>query len=151
MFLPGGNTGKTGLGGNNPQTVNPMFDFQDYFSMEGTYHFRYAALTVPSDLYSRIGRIFQTGELPGNPPQNLPDNRNWLCVPAPYKNRGLILDITETYWLSGRGGWPIPIYTLPGNGGQWPTALPNMASSSSGGGSPYAGALASYDAKRPLS
>ena len=96
--------------------VNPMFDFQDYFSLEGSYRCRYAALSLPTSLYTGIGTIFATDKLPGGPPTNLPADpdgtiRNWLKLPPPYKRRGVIFDITEIYWLSGRGGWPTPIYS----------------------------------------
>jgi hypothetical protein len=84
-----------------------MFGVQDWFRMEGTYRFRYASNDVPD--FSRAGTIIQTADLPGKPPTTIGD-RNWLFVPPPYRRRGVILDITEMYWLSGPGGWPLPIY-----------------------------------------
>jgi hypothetical protein len=100
-----------------------MFDYQDFFSMEGVYRYRYAGLSQPQGLYAGVGTIFSSAQLPGMPP-NIPDpsadpvnGRNWLYAPPPYKMRGIVLDITETYWLSGRGGWPKPIYSLTAPGG----------------------------------
>jgi hypothetical protein len=87
-----------------------MFNYQDYLSLEGSYRFRYASMTLPADLYNYCGYIFETKQLPGVPPVYIPDSRNWLFIPPVYKVRGLVFDITETYWLSGRGGWPQPIY-----------------------------------------
>jgi hypothetical protein len=122
-LMPNANTTTVGLAGSsNAQQVNPMFDFQDYFSMEGEYTHRYASMTLPGTLYNYVGYIFSTGQLPGIPPVYLPDSRNWLYVPPTYRARGLVFDITETYWLSGRGGWPQPIYgrqslTAGGSGG----------------------------------
>ncbi|HEX4083280.1 MAG TPA: hypothetical protein VHY22_00105 [Chthoniobacteraceae bacterium] len=132
QFFPSTTTGSPGMPGSaassSSQVPNTMFDFQDYFSMEGTYRYRYAALAIaggdatnpipaplPATLYVGIGTIFETADLPGQPPPLQPDpdgtTRNWLKVPAPYKRRGTIYDITEMYWLSGRAGWPPPIYT----------------------------------------
>ena len=45
----------------------------------------------------------------GEPPPTSVD-RNWLFVPPPFRQRGVIKDITEIYWLSGPGGWPKPVY-----------------------------------------
>lgn len=108
---PGGTTaGKSGLGGGSKtEETNPMFGIQDYFRLEGTYRFRYAAKTLPADLYDRAGTIVETKDLPGDPPR-VSGGRNWLAVPPPYRRRGTILDITELYWLSGPGGWPAPVY-----------------------------------------
>ena len=96
----------------NGQT-NPMFGVQDFFSLEGVYRFRYASLTVPKRSLSSAGKIF-TGGLPGETPE-LVEGRNWLSLPIIYKRRGLIYDCTELYWLSGRGGWPIPVYGMANN------------------------------------
>ena len=94
------------LGGNGK--TNPMFGQQDWFRMEGTYRFRYAARKLPDGFYDRSGTIMETGALPGEPPPV--KDRNWLFVPPPFRQRGVIKDITELYWLSGDGGWPRPVY-----------------------------------------
>lgn len=85
---------------------NPMFGHDDFFRMEGTYSFRYAAFayTVPPDAVGRIAK-----SLPGVPPTF--SDRNWLFAAAPFQRRGPVLEITEIYWLSGAGGWPPQIYT----------------------------------------
>lgn len=106
----GTTTGASGFGGDSQAgQTNPMFGVQDWFRMEGTYRFRYAAKTLPKGFYDRAGTIVQTKDLPGEPPPTSED-RNWLFVPPPYRQKGVIKDITEMYWLSGPGGWPVPVY-----------------------------------------
>lgn len=108
---PGGTTtGQSGFddAGKTPK-ANPMFGIQDYFRMEGTYRFRYAAKTLSGGFYDRSGTIVETKDLPGEPPP-VSDGRNWLFVPPPFRQKGVIKDITEMYWLSGPGGWPEPVY-----------------------------------------
>jgi hypothetical protein len=87
---------------------NPMWGHDSFFRMEGTYRFRYAERDIPGDLFTRVGRIFQSGALPGRPP--FVKDRDWLKLPPQYRRRGLIFEIFEDYWLSGAGGWPEPIY-----------------------------------------
>jgi hypothetical protein len=96
-----------GFSGNAQTQKNPMYGIPDWFRMEGTYRFRYASMTVPD--FSRAGTIMESADLPGKPPTV--KGRNCLFVPPPYRRRGTILDVTEMYWLSGDGGWPIPVYT----------------------------------------
>ena len=86
--------------------ANPMFGQDDFFRMEGTYSFRYAATTLGAAL-TGIGKI--TASLPGRPP-TFP-GRNWLKAPSPWRRRGPVLEITEIYWLSGEGGWTAEIYS----------------------------------------
>lgn len=86
--------------------TNPLFGHTDFFRMEGTYSFRYAAFTY-GVAPGAIGKI--AGALPGVPPTV--KNRNWLFASAPFQRRGPIIEITEVYWLSGEGGWPPQIYT----------------------------------------
>jgi hypothetical protein len=102
-------TAKTGLSSSSlpAGTLNPMFGLQDFFRLEGTYKVRYAALNLPENLYEFAGLV--TTDLPGNPPK-IGQGRNWLKVPPKWKRRGLVHEIFETYWLSGIGGWPLPIY-----------------------------------------
>jgi hypothetical protein len=103
----GGINGLSGANVTQTGATNPMFGIQDFFRMEGTYRFRYAALAIPESLMQGVGTVRQ--DLPGQPPQ-LTDGRNWLKAPPHWKRRGLIFDITEEYWVSGIGGWPVPIY-----------------------------------------
>lgn len=91
------------------EKTNPMFGVQDWFRLEGTYRFRYAARKLAVGFYDRIGTIVETKGLPGEPPPVSAD-RNWLFVPPTFRQKGVIKDITETYWLSGPGGWPKPVY-----------------------------------------
>lgn len=106
----------SGLSASSQSLSNPMFGVQEFFQMEGTYRFRYASLTLPGDILTSAGTI-HTGNLPGKAP-TLPEGRNWLMLPTLYRHRGLIFDITEQYWMSGRGGWPVPVYgTATNNSG----------------------------------
>jgi hypothetical protein len=111
--MPEGTTqsgwGASSANTNSKATTNPMFGIQDWFRMEGTYRFRYAAKKLPDGFYDQTGTIMETKALPGEPPATSED-RNWLVVPPPYRQRGVIKDITEMYWLSGPGGWPVPVY-----------------------------------------
>jgi hypothetical protein len=94
--------------GATSEEINPMYGYQEFFEMEGTYTFRYASRELPLDLLDGVGYIAE--KLPGNPPP-LKDGRNWLKLPPPYQRKGVVHDISEVYWLSRRGGWPRPIYT----------------------------------------
>lgn len=99
-----------GLSGtSSTETTNPMFGVNEYFSTEGTYRFRYASRTLPGNILASAGHVFGGG-LPGQPPA-LVEGRNWLMLPIGYRRRGTVFDITEQYWLSGRGGWPRPVYS----------------------------------------
>jgi hypothetical protein len=98
---PGFNMDQSGSG-----KTNPMFGQQDWLRLEGTYSFRYASFTPPTN--ANVGTILN-GNLPGVTPE-APGGRNWLMAPTPWKRRGPVYDITEIYWLSGPGGWPTPIY-----------------------------------------
>ena len=111
-----GNTGSRGLGGDggSSEKSNPMFDQTEFNRMEGTYSFRYASFSPGSEAH--VGKIFSTGGLPGRPP-NIGEGRNWLGAPTDSARRGPVFDIIENYWLSGEGGWPVPIYGNPGSPG----------------------------------
>jgi len=117
-YLSGPVSGGTGLPGSGAgaasQTPNPMFAHQDYFSMEGTYSYRYASLNPPT-AYNPVGIACSTAALPGLPPQ-IPD-RDWLPLAPRSKRRGLIFDCLESYWLSIEGKWCPPIYNGTGTTG----------------------------------
>lgn len=103
-------SGTIGLGDEGKGEIpNPMYGHDDFLRLEGTYSFRYASfnLTAPQ---SGVGKIHTSGRLPGEAPTF--HDRDWLKAPVSYQRRGPVLDITETYWLSGPGGWPKPIYTI---------------------------------------
>ena len=104
-YTPSGNSG---LSAASQIKSNPMFGVNEFFQMEGTYRFRYASLKLPGNILTSAGTIHIDG-LPGRAP-SLPGGRNWLMLPTLYRHRGLIYDITEQYWMSGRGGWPVPVY-----------------------------------------
>jgi len=103
------NASSSGFSKSNSDQTNPMFGINDYFRTEGTYRFRYAAQSLPGGVLSLAGHLFTSG-LPGQPPA-LVEGRNWLGLAPSYRRRGTIFDITEEYWLSGPGGWPIPVYS----------------------------------------
>lgn len=88
--------------------TNPMFGINDYFRIEGTYRFRYASIDILPEILEIAGHVL-TNSIPGTPPK-LIEGRNWLGLAPSYRRRGLIYDITEEYWLSGPGGWPVPVY-----------------------------------------
>jgi hypothetical protein len=113
--LSGQTTSKSGLSGGKSQAEkNPMFGIEDFLRLEGEYWFRYVSVEVPASLHQGAG--FIASDLPGRPPRPA-DGRNWLKVPPTFRRRGLDHEIRESYWLSGPGGWPLPIYKDPGTGG----------------------------------
>ena len=105
----GATTSAAGLTGASKATgdFNPMFGVQDFFRMEGTYTARYCALNIPKSLSDGDGLVVTN--LPGKP-QPTTQGRNWLKVPAVWRRRGYIFEIVESFWLSGIGGWPVPVY-----------------------------------------
>lgn len=102
-------SGAPGLSGANSNAgqPNPIFGYDTYLRIEGTYTFRYAVFSV-SEIPDIDSKIFETGSLPGV--AKPVGNRNWLGGGTPYVRRGPVLDVTEIYWLSGDGGWPPEIY-----------------------------------------
>ena len=112
-------TGGQGLGAKGAKKAdepNPLFGHEDFYRLEGTYSFRYAARTL-AGLFRGVEQIHTTASLPGTPPA-VEDGRNWLKPAPTFQRRGPVFDITETYWLSGAGGWPKEIYgPLPGGSG----------------------------------
>jgi hypothetical protein len=116
---PGG-----GLSSNSNTGTNPMFGVNEYFQMEGTYRFRYASPTLPGKILASTGTICTA--LPGQPPP-LVEGRNWLMLPVSYRRRGTVFDITEQYWLSGRGGWPEPVYSSFTKSGTRSTGLQSVS------------------------
>ncbi len=106
----GGTVTSLGLGAwqsKGSEKRNPMFGRNEFFQITGTYTFRYAAFNPPTD--SGVNRIHRGG-LPGQPPKVA--KCDWLKAPSPFRRRGVVCDITEIYWLSGPGGWPVPIHQL---------------------------------------
>lgn len=105
-------SGSGGLsGGSNKSSEkkkNPMFGQEHFLRLEGTYTHRYVSPSLAA-AEAGVGRIFQSGALPGRAPTY--SDRDWLKAPAPYRSLGKMLyEITEIYWLSGVGGWPRPVY-----------------------------------------
>jgi hypothetical protein len=114
QFVPKSSKG-AGLSGASREKegdINPMRGQQTFFSVEGTYTFRYVDWNPPGK--DRVGEVHKTGELPGQAPR-IP-GRNWLKLPPSYRRRGPVFDITETYWLSGIDGWLEQIYGKKKNG-----------------------------------
>ena len=106
-----------GIGGSaGTSTTNPMYGIESWYRQTGLYIFRYAEKELPADLFSRVGKTLETAELPGKPPKTLnagddtSQKRNWLGRTPQYENLANGFAITETYWLSGPGGWPLPVY-----------------------------------------
>ena len=105
-FIPAGGTSSGPVVDKTAGQTNPMFGHDDFFRMEGTYSYRYAANSLGIAMQG-IGFIAATP--PGAPPP-VDDGRNWLKAPTHWQRRGPVLEITETYWMSGAGGWPPQIY-----------------------------------------
>lgn len=91
---------------NSSKIRNPVFGIRDFFRLEGTYSVRYAAFSL-AGIQGGVQQIHKTG-LPGLAPTY--PHRDWLKAPVEYQRRGPVFELTETYWLSGPGGWPVPIY-----------------------------------------
>ena len=103
-----GVTSPLGLAGSSSGTVkNPMFGVSDFLRGEGTYTFRYASVTL-SGIDTNVGAILVAGGLPGRAPAHT--GRDYLKQPSAFQRHGPVYAITEIYWLSGRGGWPKPVY-----------------------------------------
>ncbi len=102
-------SGGSGLNLGNKQgpMLNPMYGVQAHFEMEGVYHHRYAERRLPANFLKGVGFIAKS--LPGEPPE-LDEGRNWIKSTPMYQRKGVVFDITEYYWLSRRGGWPLPVY-----------------------------------------
>lgn len=107
QFLPASGGSGSQSSSSQPKT-NPMFGHLDFFSVNGIYTYRYAALSVQG-----LGGL--VGKIVSNPPGQAPQyqGRNWLAAPLAFRHRGTIFDVQEPYWLSDEGGWPAVIY---GNG-----------------------------------
>jgi len=103
----GGGGGGLSMGNKGSGELNPMYGIQEYFEMEGIYRYRYAEKKLPSSLLNGVGLI--ADDVPGDPPP-LRDGRTLLKAPPTYQRKGVVYDITEFYWLSRRGGWPVPVY-----------------------------------------
>jgi hypothetical protein len=119
-------SGGSGLSTKNQTagTTNPMYGIQAFFEMDGVYRYRYAATSLPGNLEDGVG--FIATNLPGKPPA-LKDGRNWLKAPTAYERKGYIYDIMEYYWLSRRGGWPLPVYQRGYFGGSGTGGIPNSS------------------------
>lgn len=98
----GGGFGASALAGK----PNVMFGTDDFIRGDGTYLFRYGAFDA-DEAYAGVDRIHTN--LPGPQPPRFP-GRNWLKMMPAVVQRGLALDITESYALSGEGGWKEPLY-----------------------------------------
>lgn len=108
---PGKSRYVSGLAGSSSSTIqNPIRAQQNYFDLTGgIYSFRYAQTSRPGGLYSHIGEIWTTSELPGRPP--VFTDRNWLKIQPKESCVGEnMFKFEEIYWLSGKGGWNEDIY-----------------------------------------
>lgn len=106
--IAGDGAPRTGLdtAGSSEDRPNPMYGRESFLRLEGTYHHRYASFAPPTK--AGVGQIHKSGGLPGRAPTYT--DRDWLMLPPAYLRRGTVYDITEVYWLSGPGGWPVPLY-----------------------------------------
>lgn len=86
---------------------NPMFGEHDYYSIEGTYSFRYITQSEVV-IGDSENLIHETSDLPGRPPRY--PGRNWVKTGTQWQHIAGVYEVMETYWLSRPGGWKEPIY-----------------------------------------
>jgi hypothetical protein len=122
-------SGPIASGSGTNDKPNPLFGQDTFFSVEGTYHFRYYVLNQRDIPTGFVGMILKSSQLPGEPPpfpdvttdsDGNPTGRNWLALPPAPTRVGPGWHVEEMFWLSGDGGWPTPYY---GQG----KANPNLA------------------------
>jgi len=96
---------------------NPMFKVDSYLSFGAVWSKTYVTKTLPGNLFDGIESVV------ANVPQpkyiklpKLGRGRNWLKRVPSIRVRGTVLEITERYLLSGRGGWNRDVYKLEGMG-----------------------------------
>ena len=96
---------------------NPMFKVEAYLSFGAVWSKTYVTKTLPGDLFNGIESIVSTIPQPRSIKiPRLGRGRNWLKRVPSIRVRGTVLEITERYLLSGRGGWNKDVYKLEGNG-----------------------------------
>jgi hypothetical protein len=102
----------------NSQQINPLFGFDSYYVIDGTWSYRYVSFTGREAPLDSVGFAVGTSALPGTVPTGIDaSGRNWLVCAPRITRRGPVLDIVESYWLSEPGGWRKPIYSkTQGNG-----------------------------------
>ncbi len=110
-FAPEGTKGKRGVlrsTGKVSDNVNLMYGVQSYLSMGVIYGVTrvYRRGNIPKSILYGIGLIVKNP--PGNPPT--PPRRNWLKMSPTSRRRGNVLQITNRFMLSGRGGVIEPVY-----------------------------------------
>lgn len=104
-----------GKGNKEAGTPNPLLGVESYLSVGGVWQRRRAVrggasiedADVPGDVMDGVG--FISADVPG-PVPTVPPDRNWLKAPPVMKYRGNAWDISESWLLSGRGGWAEIIY-----------------------------------------
>jgi hypothetical protein len=130
----GGGTGLSGTQDSGKKVRNPLFGVESYFSIGATFRKNYARTFVPSDVLTGIGSI--VGQPPDIGDFRIPYTgklRNWLKMAPHIERRGNCVRITETWMLSGPGGWVQEIYGGGAIGdGSGPGAGPGGGLSSGG-------------------
>jgi len=86
---------------------NPLFGTDSYFALGAIWSLTYATRTIPSDILDDVGTIVSPR---GNPPT--PKNRNWLKMAPNGRKRGNVVQITESWMMSGIGGWVPDVYSV---------------------------------------
>jgi hypothetical protein len=99
-YLPQGTGSGGGLGGSGDSTNfidNPMRGVREYYALGGVWSQKRVYPSIPSDVFSSVGRITD------NPPGNLPSpgNRFWLTLPPIVTQRGQKWEVTRRWMLSG--------------------------------------------------
>lgn len=111
--LPEGSSAKSGLGGSKKgaKPQNPMFGVSTYLSMICTASVSYTKKTLPSDVVSKIGKMYRA--IPGAPQQfNQLETaqRTWMKLPPQVSKRGNVWQISESWRLSEYYEWPKEVY-----------------------------------------
>jgi len=85
---------------------NPMWAQTSYIGALATLRISWISRgAIPNDVFARANEI--TINVPHAP---TPYGHNWLKMLPAYKRRGNVLQVTEEYLLSGKGGWNPDIY-----------------------------------------
>lgn len=92
-------------------TKNPMFGVTDFISIGGdithSYVVERSAFTDPLDGVGRIIASLPHGANIATPPEH-----EWMVLTPKFSRRGNVVQVTDRYRLSPRGGFPPDIYAL---------------------------------------
>lgn len=113
--MPNGVPGKAmsgeGSSNNNKSVPNPMWAQTSYMGALATLRISWISKgAIPGDVFSRANEIYTDVRYVPTPA-----GHNWLKMLPAYKRRGNVLQVSEEYLLSGKGGWNPEIYKFNRN------------------------------------